>query len=96
VGALLVEAVTVAATLGDYHLGGRDTDAGALVGSRPDERQHGIALRASAQAAHAMVLAALAGFVFETASGGDPWPFAFLIAVGGASFVAGLACSHGA
>lgn len=37
--AALGEAFTVAATLGYYYLGGRDSDTGALVGARADERQ---------------------------------------------------------
>ena len=87
--ALLVEAVTVAATVGYYVLGGRDSDLGAVVGSRPDERQASIEMRAAAFAAIVMCAVALVGFVIATALGNATWPFALFSAVGGASFLAG-------
>jgi hypothetical protein len=47
--ALSVEVVTALATLGYYWLGGRDSDLGAMFGSRADERQASIELRAPSE-----------------------------------------------
>ncbi len=89
--ALAVEAFTIAATIGYYVVGGRDSDVGAMLGGRPDERQVGVV--------------ALGGFVVATAvgsgnAGDDPrhgrrlrlavWPFALFCCVSAASFLAGL------
>jgi hypothetical protein len=90
-GAALVEAFTVIATVGYYYLGGRDTDTGALVGARADERQADLGLRASAFAGQTMAAFALGGFVIQTARGASAWPFGLLCAVGGFSFVSAAA-----
>ena len=68
---------------------GRDSDSGALVGARADERQADIGLRATAFAGRVMTTFALAGFVIETARGEDAWPFALLCVVGAISFISG-------
>jgi hypothetical protein len=88
--ALAVEAVTVVATIGYYAWGGRESDVGALVGSRPDERQVSVGLRASALAGIIMSYAAVFGFVIETARGRSAWPFALFCVIGAVTFMIGL------
>ena len=86
----VVEAVTVAAALGYYALGGRDTDFGAVMGSHTDERQSNIGMRARSLAACVMGAVAAVGFVIATARGSATWPFELFCGVGAASFLAGL------
>jgi hypothetical protein len=88
--ALPVEAVTVAAAIGYYVLGGRSSDLGAIVGHRTDERQAGIRIRARALAAQVAGLAAVAGYVIELARRGAVWPFELFAVVLAGSFLAGL------
>jgi hypothetical protein len=88
--ALAVEAVTVVATIGYYVWGARESDFGALFGSRPDERQVSVGLRASALAGIVMSYLAVFGFVIETARGRDAWPFALFCVAGAVTFMAGL------
>jgi len=85
-----VAAVTVVATAGYYLLGGRDTDGGALFGSRADERQTGISLRAAALAGNALVVVALGGVVVTAALGHLAWPFVLVCLVGVAAYLSGL------
>jgi hypothetical protein len=87
----LVEVFVVVATVGYYRLGGHDTDAGAIFGTRTDERQAEIRLRASAFAGEATTVFALAAFVVQTARGASAWPFALVCAVSGISFALGTA-----
>ena len=88
--ALSVEAVTIAATLGYYVLGGRDSDVGALFGGRPDERQTSVGMKAAGLAGIVTSVVALGGLVVATAVGSTIWPFALLCCVTAASFLAGL------
>jgi hypothetical protein len=89
VAAISVEVVTVLATLGYYWLGGRDSDLGAMFGSRTDERQASIEMRATALAGNVMCVVAIVGFVIATARGDAVWPFALFSVVGAVSFLAG-------
>jgi hypothetical protein len=86
-----VEVVTVLATIGYYIVGGRDSDVGAMVGSRPDERQVSIQQQATAISGHVMMLAALTGFIVTTALGHFQWPFLLFIILGSITYVAALA-----
>jgi hypothetical protein len=88
--ALAVELVTVIAACGYYLLGGRDSDAGALFGSRPDERQASIGMRATALTGNVMILVAIGGVVVSTAIGTSAWPFFLFCSVGAATFLVGL------
>ncbi|MGH9028037.1 MAG: hypothetical protein ACRDV4_00235 [Acidimicrobiales bacterium] len=88
--AAAVEVVTIAAAIGYYALGGRDSDIGAISGSRLDERQATIGTRAAALAGIAMALVALIGFVVQTARGASTWPFALFACVSAATFLTGL------
>lgn len=86
----LVETVTVVAAAGYYVLGGRDTDLGAIFGSRPDERQASAAMRASALAATAMAVVTLFGYAVAVALHAETWPFDLVAGAGAAAFVTGL------
>jgi hypothetical protein len=88
--ALAVELVTVIGACGYYLLGGRDSDVGALFGSRPDERQAGIGMRATALTGNVMILVGIGGVVIATATGTSVWPFFLFCWVGAATFVVGL------
>jgi hypothetical protein len=57
------ELVTVIASCGYFVLGGRDSDVGALIASKPDERQAGIGMRAAALSGVALGVVALGGVV---------------------------------
>jgi hypothetical protein len=72
--ALAVELVTVIGACAYYLLGGRDSDVGALFGSRPDERQTSIGMRATALTGNVMILVAIGGVVIATATGSSAWP----------------------
>jgi len=85
-----VEVVTVAACAAYWVVGGRDTDVGAIIGSRPDERQTSVAMRASALAASVMAGVALVGFAVAVALHAAAWPFELVADTGAAAFVAGL------
>jgi hypothetical protein len=88
--ALGVEIVTIVAACGYYALGGTDSDFGALFGSRPDERQTSIGMRATALTGNVMVLVAIGGVVIATATGSSAWPFVLFCSVGAATFLVGL------
>lgn len=85
-----VEAVTIAAAIGYYLLGGRSSDLAAIIGHRTDERQESIRVRARSLAAQVAGLAALIGYVIELARGSAVWPFELFVAVLAGSFLAGL------
>jgi hypothetical protein len=89
-GAVAIEIVTIVATVGYFVLGGRDSDFGAIFGSRPDERQANIDLRATAFAGLALVLLAIGGVIVTTAMGTLVWPFMLFAVVGGVTYVVGL------
>lgn len=88
--AFAVELVTVMGAFGYYFLGGKDSDVGALFGSRPDERQASIGLRATALTGNVLVLVAIGGVVIATATGSSAWPFFLFCSVGAATFLLGL------
>jgi len=89
--AVIMEITTVILTVGYFALAGRDSDVGALVGSRPDERQATIGMRATALAGTVVTLVAIVGFVVATAVGRDVWPFLLICVVGGVTYLVGLA-----
>jgi hypothetical protein len=88
--ALPVEVFTIAATIGYYVLGGRDSDFGAIFGGRPDERQTSAGMKAAALAGNVTGVVALGGFVIATAVGSTIWPFALFCCITAASFLTGL------
>jgi len=88
--ALVIELGTVVGATGYFVLGGRDSDVGALFGSRPDERQASIGMRSTALAGNVLVLVAIGGTVIATAVGTAVWPFLLFCFVGGATYLVGL------
>jgi hypothetical protein len=74
-----------------YRRGGRDSDEGALAGSRVDERQQEIRVRAQALTGIVTMIAAFVGLTVEIAIKGPAW-WAFLVifAVGALGYVFGL------
>jgi hypothetical protein len=89
-GAVAIEIFTVVATVGYFVLGGRDSDFGAIFGSRPDERQANIDLRATAFTGMTLILLAIGGVIVSTAMGKLVWPFMLFAVVGGLTYVVGL------
>jgi len=85
-----IEIVTVVATVGYFMLGGRDSDFGALFGSRPDERQISISTRATVLTANVIALLAIGGVIVSMAMGALVWPFLLFGVVGGITYVLGL------
>jgi hypothetical protein len=79
-----------------YRLGGKDTDEGALAGSRVDERQQLVSLRSRALACN---LAAVASFIGLTAAiavrAAWWWPFLVTLLITGYGYLLGLG-SYGA
>jgi hypothetical protein len=86
---LSVEIFTLFATIGYYLVGRRDTDVGAAVGGRVDERQSMILSEAAGLSGIAMTTVALVGFVVTTALGKSSWQFGVIACVGGVVFVLG-------
>ena len=89
--AILVEVVTVIAAVGYFLVGGLDNDVGAIYGSRTDERQQMVRLRAQALTAQVTALAVVICFMVQIARRAPTWPFVLIAGVGAASFVVGLA-----
>lgn len=88
--ALGIELVTIVGACGYFLLGGRDSDIAALIGSKPDERQASIGMRATALTGNVMVLVAIGGVVVALAVGSSAWPFFLFCFVGAATFLIGL------
>jgi len=69
--------------IGVYVRGGRDTDEGALAGSRPDERLREATARARALAWAVMMITAFVGVAAAIAVKGDWWwPFMVILGIG--------------
>ncbi len=88
--ALTLELFTLVGAAGYFVLGGRDSDVGALFGSRPDERQASIGMRATALAGIVLILVAIGGVVISLAAGKPAWPFLLFCVVGGGTYLVGL------
>jgi hypothetical protein len=74
-----------------YRLGGKDTDAGALAGSRADERQKLVSLRSRALACNLAAIAAFIGLTVAIAVKATWWwPFVVILAVTGFGYLLGL------
>jgi len=86
--AVIATAVRVASL---YRMGGEDTDEGALVGSRADERQKVVGLRSRALACHFAMVTAFIGLTAAIAIRGNWWwPFLIILAVTGFGYLLGL------
>ena len=89
--AIVIAIVAVGQTVYRYTWAGEDTDESALLGSRADERQKQVGLRARALAGAVAMAAAYIGLVVTLAvKMADAWPFAALLAVTGFAYLFGL------
>lgn len=89
--AIAVMLVTIAAALFYYGAGGRDSDYGALIGGRADERQALIKTRAEALSGTAIYAAAVIGAIIALAlrgpgHWGSYWPFGLVVVAGTVSY----------
>jgi hypothetical protein len=74
-----------------YVWAGQDTDEGALLGSRADERQQLVGQKAKALAGVVAVVAAYTGLVITVAvKRDDAWPFAVMLVVTSFGYLFGL------
>jgi membrane protein implicated in regulation of membrane protease activity len=74
-----------------YRMAGKDTDEGALAGSRADERQKMISLRSRAFSWNLAMAAAFIGLTISVAVKGSWWwPFLVILAVGVFGYLLGL------
>jgi hypothetical protein len=74
-----------------YRMGGKDTDEGALAGSRADERQKLLSLRSRALACNLAAIAAFIGLTVAIAVRANWWwPFVVILAVTGFGYLLGL------
>ena len=89
--AIPIEVVAVAASGGYFLVGGLDNDIGAIYGSRGDERQGMVRLRAQALTAQVTLLAVVIGFMVQIARQAPTWPFVVIAGVAAVSFMIGLA-----
>jgi hypothetical protein len=88
--AIPLEVVVITIAFGYYAWGGSDTDSGALVGSRPDERQASLQLKVMALQARVMAWVAIIGYVIAIAVRASAWPFELFAVVGAVTGLAGL------
>ena len=88
---IVIEVSVLVRAIGLYVWGGEDSDEGAIVGSRADERQQLIAVRSWALAGKAAMLAAFLGATVAVAvKAGWWWPFLVIFAVMGLGYLFGL------
>jgi hypothetical protein len=88
--AIPTEVIVVVSAIGYYVWGGGDSDMGAMIGSRVDERQSLLRMRAQALAAIAVAVTGLVGYTVAVALRDPVWPFALLLGVEVIVFLAGL------
>jgi hypothetical protein len=83
--------LTGARAISWYRMGGKDTDEGALAGSRADERQQLVSLRSRALACNLAAITAFIGLTVAIAvKAAWWWPFAVILAVTGFAYLLGL------
>lgn len=88
---ILAVILTAVRAVSWYRTGGKDTDEGALAGSRADERQQLVSLRSRALACNLAVVAAFAGLTAAVALKASWWwPFVVILAVAGFGYLLGL------
>jgi hypothetical protein len=88
----VTEAVlTVVFAAGFWWIGRTGGDFGAVFGSRPDERQRGIDLRATAVSGLAVCLVSMVMAVVAVAHGGSGSPWTMICALFGGVYLIGLA-----
>lgn len=84
------EVVTVLAVVVLVFVGTQDTDMGALLGHRTDERQALIRLKAARVSAVVAVVASVVACVVAAAAGSVYWPFEVIYLAAGLSYLIGL------
>src|ERR1039457_6009196 len=89
--AMYVEIPWVALAVGYYVWGGKDSDVGAVIGSRADERQASLEMKVTALQGKVMTAAAVVAFLIAVAVKATIWPFAIFVALAGLSGFAGWA-----
>lgn len=88
---IMVLVVTAARVITMYVRGGKDTDEGALAGSRADERLKLLAARSWAVAGKTAMIAAFAGVTVGIAVRGNWWwAFAIMFGISGLGYLFGL------
>jgi cell division protein FtsW (lipid II flippase) len=88
---ILAVVLAAARAVSWYRMGGKDTDEGALAGSRADERQQLLSLRSRALACNLAVIAAFIGLTAAIAAKAAWWwPFLVILAVAGFGYLLGL------
>lgn len=78
--AILSVIVTAVRAYGLYRAGGKDSDEGALAGSRADERQRLLSARSRALACNFAAVTAFAGLTVTIAFKSTAWPFIVILA----------------
>jgi hypothetical protein len=87
--AIPFEVIMLVIAIGYYVWGGKDSDLGAVIGSRADERQASLQTKVTALQGKVMTVAAIVGFLVAIAVRAPVWPFAIFVAIGGISGLAG-------
>lgn len=85
-----VAVVSLTAAAAYYWLGGTDTDAGAMIACRADERQRTVRLQVRALAGFLMFVGASAGALVAALAKQPAWPYAVIVGIGVLTFVGGL------
>ncbi|MGH3051102.1 MAG: hypothetical protein ACRDLK_13175 [Gaiellaceae bacterium] len=85
-----VAGVALVSATGYWWLSGTDTDVGALIGARADERQELVRLRVRVFAAVALFALATIGALVSAALHRTAWPCAAVVGLGAGCFLAGL------
>jgi hypothetical protein len=89
-GAIFSEMVTLCAVTIVYLAGGSDSDTGAVLGDRPDERQELIRLKAANLAMIVALVAVVGACIIAAAVKAAFWPFEVLVVIIGVSYLVGL------
>lgn len=89
-GGLVSLAIMVAFAAAIVAFSGRSGVAEVMRNPHADERTAMLDLRATAFAGLAVIVAVLAAFTYEVATGGDSTPYALLGALGGVAYVVAL------
>lgn len=86
---IVIEVVFVALAAGYWAWGGKDTDVGAVIGHRADERQASLEMKVTALQGKVMTGAAALAFLVATVVRATVWPFALFVVLAGLSGLAG-------
>jgi hypothetical protein len=87
---VIAEIVALLLATALYFSGGQDTDAGAILAHRADERQQLVRLKASRLTAAVAVFATVVAFVIAVAVKAAFWPFEVIYLVTCVSYLVGL------